>query len=111
MTKKDDFTLYKFGEKILIGNADNLWENIGPLFNDPQNTVIVFNLENVRICDSYGIRLLLNCQRRAESCGKKMVLLKPDHLIREMFVNVRLDTVFTIVEDIATIAGNQEKEV
>ncbi|MDD5673814.1 MAG: STAS domain-containing protein [Chitinivibrionales bacterium] len=95
-----DYALYKFNENIYIGNADDLWEKIEPLFNDAGKTTIVFDMENVRICDSYGVRLLLNCQRKAERSGKKMVLLKPDHLVRDMFKSIRLDTVFSIADEL-----------
>jgi anti-anti-sigma factor len=98
MEPKPDFALYQFGKDIYIGNADDLWDKIEPIFVDPNKSVIVLDMENVRVCDSYGLRLLINCQRRAEVNHKRMVLLKPDRLIREMLANTRLDSVFSIVE-------------
>lgn len=90
--------VYKFGDKIFIGNADNLFDRVTLLFDDNTVTTVVFDLENVRLCDSYGLKMFLNCQRKAEKAGKKLLLYRPDPILRDTIFSTRLEQVFNIVD-------------
>jgi anti-anti-sigma factor len=89
---------YRFGEKITIENADRLTSEISARFDAPGVNRVIFDLENLLECSSYGLRLLLIFQRRAEAAGKKLVLYRPNPVILDLFTSTRLDRVFTIVE-------------
>jgi anti-anti-sigma factor len=89
---------YKFAEKIFLGNADGLRSGVDRLFEDSGVTTIVFDMENVRLCDSYGLKFLITFQRKALSSGKALYLFRPDFILREMLDNTRLSRVFTITD-------------
>jgi anti-anti-sigma factor len=89
---------HKFGEKIFLGNADGLRFQIDRFFEDPSVTAVVFDMENVRLCDSYGLKFLITYHRKALAAGKKLYLFRPDVILREMLDNTKLSQVFTIVD-------------
>lgn len=97
---------YKFGEKIFLGNADALSVIIDKLFENKDAATIVFDMENVKLCDSYGLKFLINYQRRANSTGKKLILYRPDQFLRELFVSTKLSHFF-IIADTLDEAGKQ----
>ncbi len=87
----------KFGEKIDLTNADALTSQCIGLFEDDRIKTIVFDLENVRYCDSYGLKFLIYSQRKALAAQKKLVLHHPEPVLTEMFTATRLLHFFTIV--------------
>jgi anti-anti-sigma factor len=89
---------YKFGEKIFLGNADGLRSLIDRFFDDAAVASIVFDMENVRLCDSYGLKFLITYHRKALSAGKKLYLFRPDVILREMLDNTKLSQVFTLTD-------------
>jgi anti-anti-sigma factor len=89
---------YKFGEKIFLGNADGLRSHIDKFFEDAAVSAVVFDLENVRLCDSYGLKFLITYHRKSLSAGKKLYLFRPDIIVREMLDNTKLSQVFTITD-------------
>jgi anti-anti-sigma factor len=91
---------YRFGEKIFLGNADGLGLIVDKLFENEEAQPIVFDLENVKLCDSYGLKFLINYQRRANTMGRKLLLYRPDVVLREMLDNTKLSHFFTIVDSL-----------
>jgi anti-anti-sigma factor len=87
---------YKFAEKIFLGNADGLRSHVDGFFEDATVSAIVFDLENVKLCDSYGLKFLITYHRKSLAAGKKLYLFRPDIIIREMLDNTKLSGVFTI---------------
>lgn len=98
MDSEESVAVYKFGEKIFHGNADAVTAVCGKYFIDPKIRTIVFDLENVRLCDSYGLRFLINSQRKASALDKKLLLYRPDLNLRSTLSITRLEHIFTIVE-------------
>ena len=90
--------VYKFGEKIFLGNADGIGVIVDRLFENPDAATIVFDLENVKLCDSYGLKFLINYQRKANSTGKTLLLYRPDAFLREMFSSTKLTHFFKIAD-------------
>jgi anti-anti-sigma factor len=90
--------IYRFGEKIFLGNADGLGLIVDKLFESDEAQAVAFDLENVRLCDSYGLKFLINYQRRANTVGRKLFLYRPDAFLREMLDNTKLSHFFTIVD-------------
>jgi len=105
MIAESDRVTYKFTDQIYIGNADLLREQIDTLFTDTNSAYFVFDLEHVRLCDSYGLRLLLTFQRKADAAGRKLLLYRPDHLLKSMLETTQLTKVFTIVDNLETYNG------
>jgi anti-anti-sigma factor len=100
--------VYKFGEKIFLGNADGLGVIIDKLFASPDAQTIVFDLENVKLCDSYGLKFLINYQRKANTTGRTLLLYRPDAFLREMLSSTKLTQFFSVVDtldDKASAAG------
>jgi anti-anti-sigma factor len=89
---------FKFGEKIFLGNADGLRSQIDRFFDDAAVTAVVFDMENVRLCDSYGLKFLITYQRKALASGRRLYLFRPDVIVREMLDNTKLSQVFTITD-------------
>jgi anti-anti-sigma factor len=87
----------KFGEKLSLGNADTHRAIIDGFFDDPSVDTIMFDMENVRLCDSYGLKFLLTYHRKAEATGKKLILFRPDFILQEMLDNTKLSNVFKII--------------
>ncbi len=90
--------VHKFGEKIFLGNADGLGVVVDKLFESPDARIIVFDMENVKLCDSYGLKFLINYQRKANSLGKTLLLWRPDAFLRDMLSNTKLAHFFTVVD-------------
>jgi anti-anti-sigma factor len=97
---------YKFGEKIFLGNADGLRSHIDKFFDDAAVEAIVFDLENVRLCDSYGLKFLITYHRKSLTTGKKLYLFRPDIIIREMLDNTKLSGIFTITDSMPLTGAN-----
>ncbi len=89
---------YRFGEKIFLGNADGMSLVVDKLFENEAAGTIAFDLENVKLCDSYGLKFLINYQRKANTLGRKLLLYRPDAFLKEMFDNTKLSHFFTIVD-------------
>jgi anti-anti-sigma factor len=89
---------YRFGEKIFLGNADGMSLVVDKLFENEAARTIAFDLENVKLCDSYGLKFLINYQRKANTIGRKLLLYRPDAFLKEMFDNTKLSHFFTIVD-------------
>jgi anti-anti-sigma factor len=93
---------YKFGEKIFLGNADGLRSQIDRCFADTAVTAVVFDMENVTLCDSYGLKFLINYHRKALAAGRKLYLFRPDAILREMLDNTKLSQVFSVTDSMPT---------
>jgi anti-anti-sigma factor len=91
---------YKFGEKIFLGNADALSVIVDKIFENKDAETIVFDMENVKLCDSYGLKFLINYQRRANTTGKKLVLYRPDQFLKEMLASTKLLHFFTVSDTV-----------
>ena len=101
--------IYKFGEKIFLGNADGLGIIIDKMFEKPDAQTIVFDLENVKMCDSYGLKFLINYQRKANTAHKTLLLYRPDAFLTEMLSSTKLTQFFSVVDtldDKASAAGS-----
>jgi|GEM_PF-1443409 anti-anti-sigma factor len=92
----DTTAVHTFGEKIDINNCDALAAQCGRYFSDDALLTIVFDLENVRLIDSYGLKFLINSQRKAKAAGKRLVLYRPDAILKEMLATTKLSQLFNI---------------
>jgi len=90
--------VYKFGEKIFLGNADGLGVIIDKILENPATQSVVFDMENVRLCDSYGLKFLITYQRKATAHGKTLFLYRPDAFLKDMLENTKLTHFFSVID-------------
>jgi anti-anti-sigma factor len=98
MEAVDIHAVHKFGEKIFLGNADALTAACVNYFTDKTSDTIVFDLGNVRLCDSFGLRFLINAQRKAAFSNKRLLLFRPDAKLESMLKLAKLHHIFTVVD-------------
>ncbi len=90
--------VHKFGAKIFICNAEALAVECEGYFKDEKIKTIVFDVENVHLCDSYGLRFLIQSERKAAAAGKRLLLYRPDSVLKEILSTMNLLQFFTIVD-------------
>ena len=61
--------------------------------------VLVIDLRGVSFMDSTGLRLLLGALRRAEPAGRRLVIVRGQEQVRELFRVAGLADVFELVDD------------
>jgi anti-sigma B factor antagonist len=66
---------------------------------------IVVDMSGVEFCDSTGMNVLLGAYRRARELGGDLELAAPRPTIRKILQVTGLETVFTVLDDPATVAG------
>lgn len=96
----DNIFVYRFGERITIENTDRHIAEINQRFDAPEVKRIIFDLENVRECSSYGLRMFLIFLRRADAGRKLLFLYKPQPAMFELLKITRLDQVFKFTDKI-----------
>ncbi len=99
MPENDSHT-YRVGEKVVMSNVDFLRSELNPIFASAHVNRIIFDLENLRICDTYGVKLFLDFQRDAENSQKEMLLYRPGTLFMEVIKNAGVIQVFNIVTEL-----------
>jgi anti-sigma B factor antagonist len=60
----------------------------------------------VEFCDSTGMNVLLAAQRRARDGGGDLQLAGPRPAVRKVLQLTGLESVFTVLDDTATMAGS-----
>jgi anti-sigma B factor antagonist len=67
---------------------------------------LVVDMAGVEFCDSTGMNVLLAAQRRAREAGGDLSLASPRPAIRKVLQVTGLESVFTVVDNPASVAGN-----
>ncbi len=80
-----------------MSNVDFLRSELETIFASEHLCRIIFDLENLRICDTYGVKLFLDFQRSAEISQKELLLYRPGTIFMEVIKNSGLIQAFTIV--------------
>jgi len=91
---------YRFGEKVAVDNVSFLNTELEHFFQSENIRRIIFDLENVSICDLYGIHFFLQFQRRAENANKALFLYRPQQILIEILKNAGIVHVFTVIDTI-----------
>ena len=68
--------------------------------------MIVVDMSQVEFCDSTGMNVLLAAHRRAREGGGDLQLAGPRPAVRKVLQLTGLETVFTVLDDTATMAGS-----
>src|SRR5258708_23486340 len=66
---------------------------------------IVVDMSGVEFCDSTGMNVLLAAHRRAREQGGDLELAAPRPAIKKILQVTGLETVFTVLDDPAAVAG------
>ena len=66
---------------------------------------IVVDMSAVEFCDSTGMNVLLAAHRRAREQGGDLELAAPRPAVRKILQVTGLESVFTVLDDPATVAG------
>jgi anti-sigma B factor antagonist len=66
---------------------------------------LVVDLSGVGFCDSTGMNVLLAAHRRAGENGGELKLASPRPAVKKILQVTGLETVFTVIDDPATVAG------
>jgi anti-sigma B factor antagonist len=82
----------------LHGELDSILAGDGP-------AQIVVDMSGVEFCDSTGMNVLLGAHRRARELGGDLELAAPRPTIRKILHVTGLETVFTVLDDPATVVG------
>jgi anti-anti-sigma factor len=91
---------YRFGEKVAIDNVDFLNDELEPRFTSAKIQSIIYDLENVHVCDLYGIRFFLHSQRSAEQNKKQLVLYRASPLLKDILRDAGLFRIFTFTDSL-----------
>jgi anti-anti-sigma regulatory factor len=87
------------GEKIFIGNADNLAALAGPRLEPAHpTTVVIVDMSGVIECDSYGLRVLLALLKKANLAKKRFLLYRPGAVFTEMMTLLNLGQIFSVTD-------------
>jgi anti-sigma B factor antagonist len=68
---------------------------------------LVVDMSGVGFCDSTGMNVLLAAQRRARELGGDVQLAGPRPAVKKILHVTGLETVFTVLDDPAEVAGQQ----
>jgi anti-sigma B factor antagonist len=66
---------------------------------------LVVDMAGVEFCDSTGMNVLLAAQRRAREAGGDLQLASPRPAIRKVLQVTGLETVFTVLDNPASVGG------
>ena len=66
---------------------------------------LVVDMAGVEFCDSTGMNVLLAAQRRAREAGGDLQLASPRPAIRKVLQVTGLESVFTVLDNPASVAG------
>ncbi len=92
--------------EIDLYTAPRLHSELVTVLADGNPVRIVVDLSKVEFCDSTGMNVLLAAQRRARERGGDVQLAGPRPAIRKVLQVTGLETVFTVLDDTATMAGS-----
>jgi anti-anti-sigma factor len=87
---------YRFTGRIVISNADSVRSEIETQVAGKRFEKLVFDMQAVTECDSYGLKLLIDFHRRAEAEKKQLLLYRPSESLHELLKITKLDEVLRI---------------
>ncbi len=90
----------RFGEKVAIDNVDLYHSELEPHLTSAKVKIIIYDLENVHVCDLYGIHFFLQSQRNAEQNKKKLVLYRASSLLKDILKDAGLFNIFTFTDSL-----------
>jgi len=93
------------GGEIDLYTAPRLHGELVTVLSADTPVQIVVDMSGVEFCDSTGMNVLLAAHRRAREQGGDLELAAPRPAIRKILHVTGLESVFTVLDDPATVAG------
>ena len=97
--------IMSLGGEIDLYTAPRLHGELASVLSAEGPAQIVVDMSGVDFCDSTGMNVLLSAHRRAREQGGDLELAAPRATVRKILQVTGLETVFTVLDDPATVAG------
>jgi anti-sigma B factor antagonist len=99
-------TIMSVGGEIDLYTAPRLHGELVTALSGGGPEQIVVDMSGVEFCDSTGMNVLLAAHRRAREQGGDLELAAPRPAIKKILQVTGLETVFTVLDDPAAMAGS-----
>ena len=93
------------GGEIDLYTAPRLHGELFTLLSGDGPVQVVVDMSGVDFCDSTGMNVLLAAHRRAREQGGDLELAAPRPAVKKILQVTGLESVFTVLDDPATVAG------
>ena len=94
------------GGEIDLYTGPRLHGELFTLLSGDGPVQVVVDMSEVDFCDSTGMNVLLAAHRRAREQGGDLELAAPRPAVRKILQVTGLESVFTVLDDPATVAGS-----
>ncbi len=98
-------TIMSLGGEIDLYTAPRLHGELVTVLSGDGPVQIVVDMSGVDFCDPTGMNVLLAAHRRAREQGGDLELAAPRPAVRKILQVTGLESVFTVLDDPATVAG------
>jgi anti-sigma B factor antagonist len=98
-------TIMSLGGEIDLYTAPRLHGELGTVLSGDGPVQVVVDMSGVDFCDSTGMNVLLAAHRRAREQGGDLELAAPRPAVRKILQVTGLESVFTVLDDPATVPG------
>jgi anti-sigma B factor antagonist len=93
------------GGEIDLYTAPRLHSELVAILSGDEPVQVVVDMSGIEFCDSTGMNVLLAAHRRAREQGGDLELAAPRPAIRKVLQVTGLESVFTVLDDPATVVG------
>jgi anti-sigma B factor antagonist len=98
-------TIMSLGGEIDLYTAPRLHGELVSLLSGDSPVQVIVDMSGVEFCDSTGMNVLLAAHRKAREQGGDLELAAPRPAIKKILQVTGLESVFTVLEDPAAVAG------
>ena len=93
------------GGEIDLYTAPRLHGELVAILSGNEPVQVVVDMSGIEFCDSTGMNVLLAAHRKAREQGGDLELAAPRPAIRKILQVTGLESVFTVLDDPAAVAG------
>jgi anti-sigma B factor antagonist len=98
-------TIMSLGGEIDLYTAPRLHGELVSVLSGDNPVQVIVDMSGVEFCDSTGMNVLLAAHRKAREQGGDLELAAPRPAIRKILQVTGLESVFTVHDDPAAVAG------
>ena len=98
-------TIMSLGGEIDLYTAPRLHGELVTLLSGDSPVQVIVDMSGVEFCDSTGMNVLLAAHRKAREQGGDLELASPRPAIKKILQVTGLESVFTVLDDPAAVAG------
>jgi anti-sigma B factor antagonist len=98
-------TIMALGGEIDLYTAPRLHGELVAILSGDEPVQVVVDMSGIEFCDSTGMNVLLAAHRRAREQGGDLELAAPRPAVRKVLQVTGLESVFTVLDDPATVVG------